>query len=608
MAAGLPQLHHVLLLLLSLLCCCRRLRAIQMAPTAASAAAGGPDDEAASALLELLQRVQTEALRALGPDGFDPKLYVDLPLATDERTAAAALPPPPSTSRAELESYLARYFGEAGSDLVEADPPDFQPEPRGFLPRVGSPEARAWALEVHALWKDLARRVAPDVAARPERHTLLPLPGRVVVPGSRFREVYYWDSYWVVRGLLVSKMFETAKDIALNLVYMVEKYGFVLNGARSYYTNRSQPPLLSSMVLDVYGATGDVDFVRRAFPSLLKEHSFWMSEIHNVAIRDNNGQVRNLSRYQARWNKPRPESATIDEELASKINSIADKEKLYREIASTAESGWDFSSRWMRNSTDMTTLATSYIIPVDLNTFIFKMERDIAAFAKLLGENATSEKFLKASKARHIAIDSILWNSEMEQWLDYWLPTDGDCQKEGVYQWKSDSQNRNIFASNFIPLWLNAHHSGSVQFADAAKSKRVMASLRTSGLLHAAGIATSLTNTSQQWDFPNGWAPVQHLIVEGLLHSGSEEAVKLAEDISTRWVRTNYAAYKATGAMHEKYDVEACGKSGGGGEYKPQTGFGWSNGVVLSFLEEFGWPEHKEIGCSRRGEVDLAGA
>uniref|UniRef100_A0A0A9EXF6 Trehalase n=1 Tax=Arundo donax TaxID=35708 RepID=A0A0A9EXF6_ARUDO len=360
------------------------------------------------------------------------------------------------------------------------------------------------------------------------------------------------------------------------------------------------------MVLDIYRETDDLGFVRRAFPSLLKEHSFWMSEIHNVAIMDNHGRVHNLSRYQAMWNKPRPESATIDEELASKLNSTIAKEKLYHQVASTAESGWDFSSRWMRNSTDMTTLATTFIIPVDLNTFILKMERDIAVFAKLIGENATSENFLEASKARHIAIDSILWNSEMEQWLDYWLPTDGNCQE--VYQWKSNSQNRNIFASNFIPLWLNAHNSGSVQFADMAKSERVMRRLQASGLLRAAGIATSLSNTSQQWDFPNGWAPLQHLVAEGLLNSGSDKARKLAEDIATRWVRTNYAAYKATGAMHEKYDVEACGKSGGGGEYKPQTGFGWSNGVILSFLEEFGWPEDKEIHCSRREESDLTGA
>ncbi|WVZ57415.1 hypothetical protein U9M48_007802 [Paspalum notatum var. saurae] len=606
--AGLPRTTrphpHVLLGLLVLPCfpllLC--LRPVEMAPTASTSSApavdGGTDEAAAAAaaLLALLQRVQSAALRALGPDGFDPKLYVDLPLlpTADARAAAAALPAAPSP--ADLDAYLARYFGAVGSDLVPAGPRDFRPDPPGFLPRVGSREARAWALQVHALWKNLTRRVAKDVEERPDRHTLLPLRHSAVVPGSRFREVYYWDSYWVVRGLLVSKMYETAKDIVLNLVELVGKYGFVPNGARSYYTNRSQPPLLSSMVLEVYMATGDVEFVRCVFHSLLKEHSFWMSEVHNVVIMDNHGQVHNLARYQARWNKPRPESATIDEELASKVNSTAAKEKLYQEIASTAESGWDFSSRWMRNSTDMTTLTTTCILPVDLNTFIFKMERDIADFAILIGDNATSEKFLEASKARRIAIDSILWNSDMEQWLDYWLPTDRGCQ--GVYQWKSNSQNRNIFASNFVPLWLNAHHLGSVQFADPAKSERVMASLQASGLLHPAGIATSLTNTSQQWDFPNGWAPLQHLIAEGLLHSGSKEAAKLAEDIATRWVRTNYATYKATGTMHEKYDVEACGKFGGGGEYKPQTGFGWSNGVVLSFLEEFGWAEDKEIICS----------
>uniref|UniRef100_A0A0D3HFQ8 Trehalase n=1 Tax=Oryza barthii TaxID=65489 RepID=A0A0D3HFQ8_9ORYZ len=519
-----------------------------MAPTAAVAGGGVEAEAEAEALLGLLQRVQSEALRAFGPNDFDPKLYVDLPLAADASAAAAlASLPRAAPSRGEMEAYISRYFALAGSDLVAAaDPPDFERDPPGFLPRVERAEARAWALEVHALWKDLTRRVAPAVAARPDRHTLLPLPGRVVVPGSRFREVYYWDSYWVVRGLLVSKMYETAKDIVLNLVYLVEKYGFVLNGARSYYTNRSQPPLLSSMVLDIYMATGDMAFVRR------------------------------------------------DEEFASKLSTAA-KEKFYHQVASTAETGWDFSSRWMRDSTDMTTLTTSCIIPVDLNTFILKMEQDIAFFAKLIGESTTSEIFSEASKARHNAIDSVLWNTDMEQWLDYWLPTDGNCQ--GVYQWKSISQNRAIFASNFVPLWLNAQHSGLEQFVDEAKSVRVMRSLQKSGLLQPAGIATSLSNTGQQWDFPNGWAPLQHLIVEGLLRSGSGEARELAEDIATRWVRTNYDAYKATGAMHEKYDVVTCGKSGGGGEYKPQTGFGWSNGVILSFLDEFGWPQDKKIDC-----------
>ncbi|KAG8084107.1 hypothetical protein GUJ93_ZPchr0010g8488 [Zizania palustris] len=416
------QLHVSLVIFVPVVC------AIHMAPAAAVAGVGS--EEGAPALLRLLQRVQSEALRALGPRDFDPKFYVDLPLAADASAVGAALSSltRPALSREVMEAFISRYFAPAGSDLVAADPLDFEDEPRGFLPKVENAEARAWALEVHALWKDLARRVAPDVVARPDRHTILPLPGRVVVPGSRFREVYYWDSYWVVRGLLVSKMYDTAKDITLNLVYFAEKYGFVLNGARSYYTNRSQPPLLSSMVLDIYMATGDMVFLKRAFPSLLKEYSFWMSDIHNVAIMDNHGRVHNLSRYQAMWNKPRPESATIDEEFASKLTSTAAKEKFYHQVASTAESGWDFSSRWMRDSTDMTTLATSHIIPVDLNTFILKMEQDIAFFAELIGENTVSESFSEASNARYNAIESVLWNSDMEQWLDYWLPTDGNGQ------------------------------------------------------------------------------------------------------------------------------------------------------------------------------------
>uniref|UniRef100_A0A0A9B0I3 Trehalase n=1 Tax=Arundo donax TaxID=35708 RepID=A0A0A9B0I3_ARUDO len=144
-------------------------------------------------------------------------------------------------------------------------------------------------------------------------------------------------------------MYDTAREVVLNLVYLVERYGFVLNGARSYYTNRSQPPLLSSMVLAIYSATGDLGFVKKSFPSLLKEHSFWMSDVHKVAIRDNHGRIHNLARYQAMWNKPRPESATTDEQVASKIASASDKKIFYQQVASAAESGWDFSSRWMRS-------------------------------------------------------------------------------------------------------------------------------------------------------------------------------------------------------------------------------------------------------------------
>ncbi|XP_056174090.1 probable trehalase [Syzygium oleosum] len=548
---------------------------------------------ASTPLLDFLERLQETALAAFGPRNFDPKLYVDLYLRSDleavER-AFAGLPRSPngSVSAGDLERFIASHLGAAGSDLVYAQPADFVPEPEGFLPRVRNPAVRAWALEVHALWTNLSRRVDDAVRERPDRHTLVPLPGPLIIPGSRFREVNYWDSYWIVRGLLASKMYATAKAIVTNLIYLLEEYGHVLNGARVYYANRSQPPLLNAMIRAIYEKTHDKEFVAKCLPALLKEHEFWTSGFHQITIRDRECS-HNLSRYYAMWDKPRPETSTIDKKLASNISSTSEKQKFYRELATGGESGWDFSVRWMRNPEDITTLETTSILPVDLNIYILRMELDISFFGKIVGNHNIATQFLEASKAREKAVSTVFWNERMGQWLDYWLGDSSSCV-EGQH-WAAANQNQNAFASNFVPLWMDVFNS------DKNLVEKVAKSLRSSGLLHAAGIACSLTNSGQQWDFPNGWAPLQHMIAEGLARSGSSEARSLAEDIVIRWIRTNYVAYKKTGTMHEKYDVQKCGEVGGGGEYMPQTGFGWSNGVVLAFLEEFGWPEDRKIDC-----------
>ncbi|XP_030951761.1 trehalase isoform X3 [Quercus lobata] len=544
-------------------------------------------------LVTFLERVQEAALKTFNETNFDPKLYVDLSLKLDLSTTEKAFDEVRKSANGSLsveglKGFIEKYFEGAGNDMVYIEPVDFVSEPEGFLPKVENPEVRAWALEVHALWKNLSRKVSDEVHKRPELNTILPLPEQVMIPGSRFREVYYWDSYWVIRGLLASKMHETAKAIVTNLIYLIEEYGYVLNGARAYYTNRSQPPLLSAMVHAIYSRTGDMQLVRKSLPALLKEYHFWNSGIHKVTIQDAQSCNHTLNRYYAMWNKPRPESSTIDTKSASNISNVSEKQHFYREVASSAESGWDFSTRWMRNPPDLTTLATTSILPVDLNAYILRMELDIAFLAKVTGDNGTAEHFLKASQARKEAIKSVFWNAEMGQWLDYWL-NDSTCQEPQT--WEACNRNQNVFASNFIPLWIESFHS------DKSLVKKVMESLKKSGLLRAAGIATSLTDSGEQWDFPNGWAPLQHMIVEGLGRSESKKARSVAEDIAVRWIRTNYVGYKKTGTMHEKYDVEKCGEFGGGGEYAPQTGFGWSNGVVLAFLEEFGWPQDRKIGC-----------
>ncbi|XP_028789586.1 probable trehalase [Neltuma alba] len=545
-------------------------------------------------LVSFLERVQETALATVGKSKFDPKTYVDLPLKfslseTEEAFDKLARSANGSVPADELNGFIERYFDGAGDDVVYYEPEDYVEEPEGFLPKVDDPEVRAWALKVHSLWKNLSRRVSSGVKSHPHLHTLLPLPASFIIPGSRFHEVYYWDSYWIIRGLLASKMYKTATGIVTNLISLIEEYGFVLNGARAYYTNRSQPPLLSSMIYEIYNSTDDIELVKRSLPALLKEYEFWNSDIHRVTIVDVQGCAHTLNRYYAMWNKPRPESSTNDKAFASKLLNVSEKQHFYREVASAAESGWDFSTRWMRDPSDFTTLATTAVIPVDLNAYILGMELNIAYFAKVTGDNSTAQHFLQLADSRKKAFNSVFWNTNMKQWLDYWL-TSTTCQEAQV--WDARQQNHNVFASNFVPLWMEPFYS------DSSVASSVVESLKTSGLLRAAGIATSLTNSGQQWDFPNGWPPLQHMMVQGLMKSGLKEAASLAEEIARRWITTNYIAYKKSGLMHEKYNVEHCGKFGGGGEYVPQTGFGWSNGVVLALLEDFGWPRDLNIDCS----------
>ncbi|XP_030500131.2 probable trehalase isoform X1 [Cannabis sativa] len=542
-------------------------------------------------LVTFLERVQETALQTFGKSNFDPKLYVDLSLKTDLKAAEAGLNRVVETGSG-LREYIEEYFEGAGEDLVYCEAEDYVAEPEGFLAKVKNEEVRKWALEIHSLWRNLSRKVSGEVWRRPERHTLLPLPELVMVPGSRFREVYYWDSYWVIRGLLASKMYETAKAIVNNLIFLIEEHGYVLNGARAYYTNRSQPPLLSAMVCEIYKKTKDLELAQKSLPSLIKEYKFWNSGIHGVRIQVDETCDQTLSRYYAMWNKPRPESSTIDRENALMISNPYAKQQFYCEVASAAESGWDFSTRWMRDHTDFTTLATTSILPVDLNAFILGMELNIAFLAKVTGDDCISEQFTKASLMRKKAMEIVFWNDEMGQWFDYWLNKNSSHEQDQETQtWNVENQNQKIFASNFIPLWIESFHS------DDFVVEKVMKSLQSSGLLCSCGIATSLTDSGEQWDFPNGWAPIQHMIIEGLAKSRSKEARLMAENIAMRWIRTNYACYKKTKTMHEKYNVEICGDFGGGGEYNPQTGFGWSNGVVLALLEEFGWPEDLSIDC-----------
>jgi alpha,alpha-trehalase len=348
------------------------------------------------------------------------------------------------------------------------------------------------------------------------------------------------------------------------------------------------------MVRSIFSATGDLSLASRAVPVLLQEYEFWTTEPHEVIIRDGQGREHRLSRYSAHWDQARPECSTIDKSIVEGLSKLT-QQQLYHDIATAAESGWDFSSRWMEDEEQLSSLKTSSIIPVDLNAFLLQMESDIAFFAKALNNASLSKRFTRAADARRRAFEAILWNEGKGQWLDYWLPLQQKPakQRKTIYTWDSTRSNRTMYASNFVPLWCGIFPAGD------SKIDQVVEALSNSGLVLPGGVATSLLETGQQWDFPNAWAPLQHMIIEGLYLSGSRKARAMAQGITVSWLRSNYTAFQRIGHMVEKYDARYCGEVGGGGEYITQTGFGWTNGVVLTLLHDYGWPEDLPLDCVR---------
>lgn len=267
---------------------------------------------------------------------------------------------------------------------------------------------------------------------------------------------------------------------------------------------------------------------------------------------------------------------------------------MYRELRATAESGWDFSTRWMlgHSISDLASLRTTQLLPVDLNAILFRVEQTLSALCDRLGDSAGGRFFSDAATARAAAIRTYLWHPADAQWYDYDLET--------------KTPHIRVAVSNYVPLWAGgpllmgaaegpgrgAVSSGgeveaSLERADVLE--RVCNSLRdNSGLLQDAGVATTVHKTGggQQWDWPNAWAPMQWLLIDGLGRL-STDCRKLARELATRWVGTSAAAWRKTGFMYEKYDATNFGHGGGGGEYVPQVGFGWSNGVVLDLLKRY---------------------
>lgn len=413
------------------------------------------------------------------------------------------------------------------------------------------------AVHIDALWNALTR----EDRQVPEFDSLLPLPKPYVVPGGRFLELYYWDSYFTMLGLEASGRQDLLRDMVADFAYLIDRYGHVPNGTRTYYLSRSQPPFFFAMV-GLLTPEDPAASWAKYLPELRREHAYWMrgedavppgaASARVVRLRD--GAL--LNRYWDDLDLPRDESYAEDVRVAQA--STRDPKGLYRDIRAAAESGWDFSSRWFADGRSLATLRTTKIAPVDLNSLLFGLESAISEGCARRRERACADEYRQRATARHAAIDRYLWDAPSGTYLDY--------------EWTDGSRPSRVTAATLYPLFFG--------LASRAQADAVGEVVRAQ-LLEDGGLVTTTVESGQQWDAPNGWAPLQWIAVSGLTRYRQDA---LAAAIACRWVVNVNRVYRESGKLVEKYDVVTTGRPGGGGEYPAQDGFGWTNGVTRKLI------------------------
>lgn len=469
----------------------------------------------------------------------DNKSFVDLIPRDRPALIIAAFRAEQPVGRDALAAFVARHFrSQDASDQAQLSMRD----------------------HIKELWSVLAK---PPIAVVPGSSSL-ELPDAYVVAGGRFHEMYYWDSYFTMLGLKADGERPLIESMLANFVSMIDRFGHIPNGNRTYYLSRSQPPFLALM-MDLSDAH-DPALEKQRLDALITEHAYWMA---GDSCLDASGACQHvvkmpdgslLNRYWDARDTPRDESYTLDLATAQAAGARS-AASVYRDLRAGAESGWDFGSRWFRDGKTVATIHTTDIVPVDLNSLMWNLETSIARRCMAAGDRACAADFEAQAKVRKTAISRYLWSASDRRFADWDRST--------------EKPTASISAAILYPLFVGL---ATPEQADAT------AKLTEAKLTAPGGLRTTTTHTGEQWDEPNGWAPLLWIAVQGLDRYGKTQ---LANVLAERWVRTVSGFYACTGRMVEKYDVES-GQAGGGGEYPVQDGFGWTNGVTRALLDRPG--------------------
>ncbi|KAM0675554.1 hypothetical protein GVAV_000920 [Gurleya vavrai] len=467
-----------------------------------------------------------------------------------------------------LNKFLDENFHPVGYDIQEHNPEDWSKDP-AFLSDLKDDQLKKISQGLNITWKELSRK--KKEIENNGTSTLFDLPHPFIVPGGRFREFYYWDTYWILEGLLVCDMHASAENIVKNFIYIINKYGYIPNGTRKYYLYRSQPPYFTLMLLKLLDIE-DNKYNDLVFGDGLKaaekEYEFWM-KYKSINITDKDGKEHLLNYYHVPTDFPRPESFAEDIITYQRQKQKRPETEVFSNIKSGAESGWDFSSRWFKNEKSIDSIQSFDQMPVDLNAILYRNEIILSTLFSRKGEKIKALYFLEKSEKRANAINAILWNEKIGCWNDFVI-----SEKKFV--------DKRFYFSNIMPM---------IYGMKPPKSDYTIYNIM---MLYAkelfgypGGIPVSGNNgvlTGQQWDFPNVWAPHQHMMAEFLLNIKEDE---WALHVAKSFYESIFHGYKEKKEFYEKYNCEKTGSTGGGGEYVPQTGFGWTNGTALSFILKF---------------------
>jgi alpha,alpha-trehalase len=430
---------------------------------------------------------------------------------------------------------------------------------------------------------------------------LLYLPNRYVVPGGRFNEMFGWDSYFIILGLLRDGRVDLARGMVENFFYEIENYGAVLNANRTYFLTRSQPPFLSSMIRAVYDAEIARDpsaanrarqqrWIAHAYPYAHRDHDFWLSSMHRAGqtglaryLDIGEGPVPDIADHSSYYIDvidwlaghpdvhtnyliPAPENpspaewAVLARTSCDPSHSVVCRlawshgyrlsRDFYKGDRAVRESGFDISFRFGPFSG-----STQHYAAVGLNSLLYQYELDLAEFATMLHQTAQAPQWKQQAEARRRAINKYLWNADKGMFFDYDFTT--------------SEQSTYVYATIFYPLW-----------AGLATTEQAKAVDEHLGLLDKpGGLACSTYASGLQWDLPFGWAPLNWLAVDGLRKTGYLNDARKVSEQFTHTIRTSF---EKEGTIHEKYNVETGSSNveiiAG---YQNVVGFGWTNAVYV---------------------------